>query len=143
MNLAALLLGVVVWLVAASLPAQNEAAAQSPAAPAKTLVVKNVTPDETEKLLKTDTNIVVVDIRTPREFAAGHIAGATNLNFYATDFAAQLAKLDKSKPYVVHCATGGRSTNAVEDFKKLEFQTLYHLNTGMAGWERAGKPVTK
>jgi len=144
MNHSGLLLGVVAWLTATSyLPAQTDAAARSPAAPAKSTVVRDVAPEEAETLLKNSTNVVVLDIRTPREFSAGHLAGATNVNFYGADFAAALDKLDKAKVYLVHCATGARSARAMAEFKRLEFQTIYHLNQGLAGWQKAGKPVIK
>jgi phage shock protein E len=143
MNTSALLLGVVVWLTASSLPAQTDAAARSPAAPAKPSFVRDLTPDEAEALLKSNTNVVVLDIRRPQEFAAGHLAGATNLNFYAPDFAETLAKLDRNKPYLLHCATGGRSTRCLPELEKLQFTNVYHLKAGIAGWQKAGKTVVK
>ena len=78
---------------------------------------KNITIEEAAKLIKSDTNIVVLDVRTPKEFEAGHIKGATNINFQDKDFADRIAKLDKSKTYVVHCAAGGRSAKACEQIK--------------------------
>jgi rhodanese-related sulfurtransferase len=144
MNRNAILLGVVGWLAASSfLSARNDAAPVPPATPANQTIVSNVTPAEAEKLIKDTKGLVVLDIRTPPEFAAGHIAGATNVDYYAAGFAAALAKLDKSKPYLVHCASGSRSTKSLEQFKKLNFQTVYHLDSGMKGWEKAGKPVQK
>jgi len=87
--------------------------------------------------------VVVLDIRTPKEFAGGHIAGATNINFRAPDFAQAIAALDTNRTYLVHCASGGRSTQSLPVFQKLEFPHLYHLDGGIQGWEKAGLPVTK
>ena len=63
--------------------------------------VKNVGPEEFDKL-RAQTNTVVLDVRTEKEFKAGHIPGAVNLDFNAPDFAKQAAALDKSKTYLVH-----------------------------------------
>ena len=96
-----------------------------------------------EKLLGEKKGTVVLDIRTAKEFAAGHIAAARNLDFYATDFEQQLAGLDRTKTYLVHCASGGRSGRSLEAFKKLKFEAVYHLDGGFNAWQRAGKPVER
>ena len=105
--------------------------------------VKNVTPDEAEKLLKEHKEVTVLDLRTSDEFAAGHIAGAKNIDFLADDFAKKIAELDKSKPYLVHCASGGRSTRSLPQFKGQNFTNIFHLNEGFSAWAKAGKPVEK
>jgi len=87
--------------------------------------------------------VVIVDVRTADEFAEGHIADARNIDINATDFAAQLAKLDKTKPTLVHCQAGGRSTRALKTFQELGFEHLIHLDDGFGGWADAGKPVVK
>lgn len=88
-------------------------------------------------------NVTVIDVRTPDEFKEGHIKGATNIDILSNDFEAQLAKLDKSKPYLIHCQSGGRSMRALKVFEKLGFENLIHLDDGFGGWESAGKPVEK
>jgi phage shock protein E len=104
---------------------------------------KNISIDETAKLLSKDTIVVVLDVRTPKEFEAGHIKGATNINFQDKDFAERVAKLDKSKTYVIHCAAGGRSARACEKIKDMEFKNMLHMKEGFNAWEKAGKPVEK
>jgi phage shock protein E len=104
--------------------------------------VKHVSAAEAQKLM-VDNKIVVLDIRTPEEFKAGHIAGATNIDFLATGFEQKLAALDKSKMYLVHCASGNRSAQSLPVFKKLQFQSLYHLDGGFRSWEKGGLPVTQ
>ena len=106
-------------------------------------VAKNVSPDEAEKLLKANPKIVVLDVRTPEEFATGHIAGAKNVDFMAADFAVRVAALDKGRTYLVHCAAGGRSSKALDLMKGENFAALYHLNDGFKAWEKAGKSVVK
>lgn len=93
--------------------------------------------------LVTKTNVVVLDIRTPGEFASGHIAGAMNLDFLAGDFSGKLAKLDREKTYVVHCGTGRRSTNCLPQLARLGFTNVVHLDGGFKAWQAAGQPVEK
>ena len=122
-------------LATGSLLAQDSAASGT--------VVKNINPDEAEKALKERKDVVVLDIRTPKEFKAGHIAGAKNVDFKAPDFAKQIGALDKSKTYLVHCGGGGRSTSSLEVFKEQKFSSILHLDKGFKAWETAGKPVEK
>jgi len=68
----------------------------------------SVTPTEAAALLQKP-DVVVLDVRTPEEYADGHLAGARNIDFKATDFDDRIAQLDKSKNYVLYCASGNRS----------------------------------
>lgn len=86
---------------------------------------------------------LVLDIRTPDEFAEGHIEGAQNVDFLGGKFAEEIAKLDKSKNYLVHCRSGGRSGKSLETFKKLGFKSIKHLDGGIADWIKAKYPVVK
>ena len=90
---------------------------------------------------KSDTNFVILDVRTEQEFRQGHIQGAVNLNFYDPNFKAQLAKLDTNKTYLVYCRSGHRSGLAVEIMKKLHFKHLYNLQGGMIQWRAQKLPV--
>lgn len=98
---------------------------------------KWVSPAEYERL-RAASNVVVVDVRSPAEFAAGHVPGAINLDVNATNFAAKAATLDKAKTYLVNCAAGVRSAKACDALHRLEFPTLYNLDGGLAAWEWAG-----
>lgn len=94
-------------------------------------------------LLAEDPSVTVLDVRTPEEFAEGHLKGAVNLDFNADDFEEKIAKLDPAKPYLVHCAAGGRSGQSMELFEKHKFTRIFHLSPGYRGWVEAGKPVVK
>jgi phage shock protein E len=109
----------------------------------KAPVVKNLNAEEAAKLLQENKKIVVLDVRTADEYAKGHISGAKNLDFFADDFSSKLEALDKSQPYLVHCAAGGRSAQARDLMQKLHFEKIYHLEGGLNAWEKAGKPVEK
>jgi rhodanese-related sulfurtransferase len=104
---------------------------------------RNINPDEAEKLLKENRSVIVLDVRTPEEFVAGHIAGATNLNYYDPNFKTKIAALDKSKTYLLHCASGYRSAKVRDIMKNANFSKIYHLDGGLKAWQKAGKPVVR
>jgi rhodanese-related sulfurtransferase len=104
--------------------------------------VQHVDAQQAQKLVA-DKKVVVLDIRTPQEFNQGRIAGAKNIDFLGPDFEQRIDALDKSKSYLVHCASGGRSTHSLALFKKHSFQSVYHLDGGIKAWQKAGLPVEK
>ena len=55
----------------------------------------------------------VIDVRTPAEFATGHLAGAVNIDIQGPDFASQIDGLDKAANYVVYCHSGNRASKAI------------------------------
>lgn len=79
--------------------------------------------------------VQLIDVRTPEEFAAGHIAHAKNINFMAEDFKKQIAKLDKSKPVYVYCQAGGRSAKAAKIFLEAGFTEVHDLKGGYGAWK--------
>jgi rhodanese-related sulfurtransferase/thioredoxin-related protein len=90
-----------------------------------------------------DKQNVILDVRTAQEFQAGHIAGAINLDVTAPGFEQKAAALDKSKTYLVHCASGVRSVRACKKMTQLDFPHLYNLPGGFKAWAAAGEPVEK
>jgi phage shock protein E len=74
---------------------------------------------EVERLL--DDGARVVDVRTPEEFADGHLEGAVNIDVQADDFADRVGELAREESYVVYCASGNRATGAVETMAGLGF----------------------
>lgn len=77
----------------------------------------------------------VVDVRTPEEYAEGHLQNAMNINFNSDYFAAQVAKLDKTKAVYVYCRSGGRSGAAVRQMQEMGFVELYNMDGGMLRWK--------
>jgi rhodanese-related sulfurtransferase len=104
--------------------------------------IKNVGVAEFDKL-RTESKSIVLDVRTPNEYALGHIPDAVNIDWNAKDFTEKVAALDRGHTYLVHCAAGGRSAKACDKMEKLNFKDLYNLEGGMKAWEKAGKPVAK
>ena len=86
-------------------------------------------------------DLVILDIRTPEEFSAGHLAGAINIDYYAADFEAQLSGLDLNVPYVMYCNSGNRSSNALPLMDSIGFEEVYELDGGIQAWYSAGNPI--
>ena len=83
---------------------------------------------------------VVIDVRTPAEYAAGHIAGAQNIDVEAGDFAAKISTLDKKAAYLVYCRSGRRSAIAADEMAKAGFTDIID-GGGMADLVAAGAPT--
>jgi len=116
--------------------------AETNAAPSINIAFQNLSVEEFAKMADDKRN-VILDVRTPEEFEAGHLPGAVNLDVKAPDFREKAAALDKSKTYLVHCASGVRSVKACEALCHLNFPKLYNLPGGFKAWVKAGKPVEK
>jgi rhodanese-related sulfurtransferase len=84
---------------------------------------------------------VILDIRTPGEFAGGRIAGAINIDFYTRAFEQELEKLDKSGNYKIYCNSGNRSSDALEIMEGMGFTKVSELAGGIQAWNFAGKPT--
>lgn len=87
--------------------------------------------------------VVVLDVRTPAEFASGHLEGAVNIDIESQDFATRVGELDRSVTYAVYCRSGNRSAAALTVMKELGFTGLHHLAGGIGAWQRAGQPVVR
>ncbi len=127
-----------------ALAADNESkpANSKPQASSAGLGYKNVGVAEFEKL-RSDKHNVVLDVRTPGEFAAGHIPGAVNIDVNSPEFETKMKALDPDKTYLVHCAAGTRSARACGKLSKLNFGHLYNLEGGFRAWQKAGNKAEK
>jgi len=84
----------------------------------------------------------IIDVRTPGEFSQGHLKNAINYDISKIGFENQIASLDKTKPVLVYCLTGSRSTYAVRYMQSIGFKEVYELNGGMMKWRAASLPET-
>lgn len=85
--------------------------------------------------------VVVLDVRTPEEFASGHLPDAVNIDVSAPDFAARVATLDLDASYALYCRTGNRSATAMQVMQDAGFESLAHLGGGIVAWVDAGGDV--
>lgn len=86
--------------------------------------------------------VVLLDVRSPEEFAAGHLPGAVNINVEDSGFADAIAKLDKNATYAVYCQSGRRSGIATSQMAEAGFATLFDLQGGVQAWKQAGGELT-
>lgn len=77
-------------------------------------------------------NAVLVDVRTPAEFASGHILSAINIDYDNQSFESEIKKLDTSKTYFVYCRSGNRSGKAIAIMKNNGFKNIYELQGGIS-----------
>ncbi len=110
--------------------------------PAKAVVVHNVDVVQFNKLASSKKG-VVLDVRTPDEWAEGTIPGATKINYYDDNFAQQIEKLDKNTPVFVYCKRGGRSAGAAEVLEKKGFTKVFNLKGGITAWMEKGYEIKK
>ncbi len=85
----------------------------------------------------------VVDVRTPAEFAEGHLPGAVNVDVSSPSFATTIAALDPAAPYAVYCKSGNRSAVALQAMQGAGFGAAYHLAGGITSWTAAGGAVVR
>lgn len=100
----------------------------------------SITVDEFEKKL-TNGDAQLVDVRTPEEFNQGYLKGAVNYNINSAEFEDQVAKLDKNKPVMVYCLSGGRSSSAADVIAGKGFKEVYNMQGGIIKWNAANKPI--
>jgi len=83
----------------------------------------------------------LIDIRTPQEFEGSHIPGAKNINVNGCDFRNTIERLDKTKPVLIYCLSGGRCKSALALFKEIGFKNVHELSGGIKAWLSAGKRI--
>jgi rhodanese-related sulfurtransferase len=86
---------------------------------------------------------VVVDVREPEEFAAGHVTGAKNVPLNELEQKLPGAVKNKSLPLLLICATGARAQRAVATAKKLGYEQAQAVSGGLKSWKEANLPVEK
>ncbi|WNB16794.1 rhodanese-like domain-containing protein [Marivirga arenosa] len=106
---------------------------------------ENMTVSELNKVeFNNDDDKVVLDVRTPEEYAEGNIEGSQNIDFLKTDyFTSSIEGLDKNKTYYVICRSGGRSARASDQMRAAGFKNVVNVTGGMLAWQAANLPVKK
>jgi rhodanese-related sulfurtransferase len=86
--------------------------------------------------------VIILDVRTPEEFKAGHLKNAINIDIFGDQFESQVNKLDKEKTVLTYCLSGKRSQNAAE-MLRTKGHKVQELKGGIQAWQKAGLPMVK
>ena len=111
-----------------------------------TRTIEDITPQEASTLIQNNQNnpdFIIIDVRTPEEFAEGHIEDAVNIDFRSETFQDELNKLYKDKTYLVYCRSGVRSRNALDIMAELNFREAYNVLGGILAWKAEGLPTVE
>jgi len=117
----------------------------APTREAPTQIIETITPQEASTLIqdnKDNPDFVILDVRTPKEFAEEHIENAINIDYHSETFWDELNKLDKDKTYLIYCRSGARSAKALNIMEELNFREVYNLG-GIIAWKAEGLPTVK
>lgn len=102
----------------------------------------SLTAVEFSEKINTLENPQLIDVRTPEEFKGGHLENARNMDWNGNDFMDQISSLDKSKPVLVYCLSGGRSSSAAKELRENGFKQVYEMEGGMMQWRSKNLPET-
>jgi phage shock protein E len=121
------------------------APATQPATTAPATAAAIATPMSQEALLQHQSqhpdHLYILDVRTPQEYADGHVPGAVNVPY--DQLASRLAEVPKDKDVVLYCKSGRRAGIAAEVLAANGYQRLSHLEGDMSAWIEKGRPVAK
>lgn len=92
---------------------------------------------------KANDQILLIDVRTPEEYAAGHIENAINIDYSSGNFKDQVSELDKNQDIYVYCKVGGRSGRSAQILEEMGFEKVYDLKGGIIAWEKEGLKTVK
>lgn len=102
----------------------------------------SVTPTQATHLINRE-DALVIDVREPGEFSAGHVLGAKNLPLSRLEAPGADLLKRKDRPVIVYCETGDRSGKAAAVLKKQGFQRVVNLSGGLGAWQQAGLPLER
>ncbi|MCG6186283.1 rhodanese-like domain-containing protein [Maribellus maritimus] len=108
-------------------------------------IYKKLTVQQCDSLIQaneTNPNFVIIDVRTPSQWQAGHLQGSINRNYYDSDFTEQVDALPRHKTYLIHCQSGGRSSGTFTKMQNLGFAEVYDMQGGISSWKNASLPTT-
>jgi phage shock protein E len=105
--------------------------------------IKTLDSKEAYQLIQNDNKLVILDVRTPGEFAQGHVNGALNIDFHQAGSLDQINKMDKNATYLVYCRTKNRSGVVVQSMSQNGFKNVIQMMDGITGWNQNQLPVEK
>ena len=102
--------------------------------------VSLISPAELNKVNK---DILLIDVRTPGEYASGHLENSINIDYKADNFKDLVGELDPNQEVYVYCKVGGRSARSAKVMKEIGFKKVYDLKGGIIAWEKEGLKTVK
>jgi rhodanese-related sulfurtransferase len=93
---------------------------------------RNMSPEEFRQV---SAEAEIIDVRSPEEYAEGHIQGARNISITGPEFMDEVGRLDREKPYALYCRSGNRSGTALQLMQQMGFTTVGHLASGLLDWQ--------
>jgi len=138
--LALVITGVVLSIGACSSAQPAAAAASQPAAVAvaQPKIDTKIAPADYQTTFGANADHMLLDVRTPQEFASGHIAGAVNIS--VDELAKRLSEVPQDKPVVIYCRSGNRSNQAAQILDRAGYTQIYDMG-GIIDWVQQGLPV--
>jgi len=137
---------IVLWVVYSltqpSLPIQSQTHSSTSttlAGVGQQLVYKTISVSDARAMIQSSSNLMLVDVRTPGEYAQGHLKGAINIPL--SDLPVRIGGLEQNRPILVYCQTGSRSAQASSILVKAGFTQVYNLDGGMTAWINSGYPT--
>ena len=109
-------------------------------------IIEDITVQEAFDLIESEQGnppFAIIDVRTPEEYAEGHLENAVNIDFNADDFEDRINELNRDNTYVVYCRSGVRSGSALDAMRQLGFSEVYNVLGGIIDWTDAGFPVVE
>ena len=113
--------------------------------------IQEVRAEELDEMIENHDDLLILDVREPQEYAAGHIPGALHVPRGMLEVAAdpqskgrvEALAAAQNRTLVTYCATGGRSAMAADTLKQMGFDKTYSLAGGLAAWTQGGMPTVK
>ncbi|TJY37379.1 rhodanese-like domain-containing protein [Pontimicrobium aquaticum] len=108
--------------------------------PISSNTIELISPQEMQEISQME-DVQLIDVRTPKEYKEGYIEGFQNIDFFSDTFSQEIEKLDKSKPVIVYCRSGRRSSDCAKQLKEEGFVKIYDLEGGITKWEFEGYEI--
>lgn len=106
-------------------------------------LMKLLSAQEAEQKTTSESEFIVLDVRTPKEFNNGHINNAINISHNTVANNLSFLAEHKDKMIVVHCRSGRRAITAEKVLQENGFRNVRHLEGDMLGWVKAKLPLVK
>ena len=108
--------------------------------------IEDLTCEEAFKMIndnEDDPDFVILDVRTPEEYAEDHLEGSRNLDYNSPDFVNKLEGMNKNSTYIVYCRSGVRSRNAANIMSEVGYSKIYNVLGGIMDCKAKGVKVVR